>query len=106
MDTCALTTSLTLPRNLGKTNTFTGVDVTNLSGGVLNSADLLKGNNAACLAFQFAAQAKPDVLLASLTKLTNLVTSTMSKLSCPQLQAIDDAQLQKYPGYKRSPANA
>jgi hypothetical protein len=93
---------LTFDSNLGKTNTFAGVDVTDLSGGVFNSADLLKGNNAACLAFQFAAQAKPDVALATLTKLTNEIGSISSKLGCPNLQNIDDSQLNKYPGYKRS----
>ena len=36
---------LVIGGNTGKVNTFTGVDVTDLSGGVFNGATLLEGNN-------------------------------------------------------------
>lgn len=88
--------------NTGKTNSFTGVNVNDLSGGVYNSKSLLQGNNAACFAYQFAAQAKPDVALGALTQLTNTISGITSKLSCPKLSKIDMAQLNKYPGWKRS----
>lgn len=88
--------------NTGTTNSFTGVDISNLTGGVLNGGDLLQGNKFACLAFQFAANAKPDILLGSITKLTNSIGDIMSKLACPQLQNIDDSQLMQFPGYTKS----
>lgn len=34
--------------NTGKTNTFTGVDVSDLTGGAFNSKTLLEGNNLGC----------------------------------------------------------
>jgi len=68
----------------------------------MNSDSLLEGNNAACFAFQFAAQAKPDVLLAPLTQLTNLLGSMASKLACPKLQKFDEDQLKQFPGYTKS----
>jgi len=88
--------------NLGTKNSFVGVNIANLTGGVLNAGSLLQGNNAACLAYQFAAQVKPDVLLAPLAQLGNLLGSISSKLACPQLKAIDDEQLKQFPGYTRS----
>ncbi|KAK4505134.1 hypothetical protein PRZ48_003097 [Zasmidium cellare] len=93
---------LNIGGNLGKTNSFAGIDVTNLTGGAMNSADLAKGNNAACFAFQFAAQVKPDLSLNLLTPLTNALGKVTSQLACSQLQGIDDSQLMQFPGYKRS----
>ncbi|KAF2030518.1 Cloroperoxidase [Setomelanomma holmii] len=89
--------------NTGTTNSFAGVDITNLTGGVYNSASLLQGNNFACFVYQLSAQAKPDAILGVLTQLTNAVGSIIGKLGCPQLQAIDTAQLQKFPGYSQKP---
>jgi hypothetical protein len=80
--------------------------VSNLTGGLLNSGSLLEGNNAACFAFQFAAQAKPDVVLAPLTQLTNALGDVTSQLACPQLQKIDDSELRKFPGYTKSAASS
>ncbi|KAM0702300.1 hypothetical protein Q7P35_011210 [Cladosporium inversicolor] len=95
---------LNIGGNTGKVNTFTGVDVTNLSGGLYNAQTLAQGNNAACFGYQFAGQVKPDVALAALNKLDDAVGSITSALSCPQLKSIDDAQLEQFPGYARSPA--
>jgi hypothetical protein len=44
--------------NTGTTNSFAGVDVKDLTGGVFNSADLLKGNNLACFVYQLSAQTR------------------------------------------------
>ncbi|KAI5195675.1 Cloroperoxidase [Aureobasidium subglaciale] len=93
---------LNIGGNLGKTNTFTGVDVANLTGGVYNAGDLLKGNNAACFAYQFAAQAKPDLALSVFNLVNQALGSVLSVLGCPQLQHIDDAQLKMFPGYQKS----
>ncbi|KAH6625885.1 hypothetical protein C7974DRAFT_209323 [Boeremia exigua] len=89
--------------NLGKTNSFAGVDVSNLSGGLFNSADLLQGNNLGCFVYQLSAQAKPDILLGALNKLTDAIGSIIGPLGCPQLKAIDTAQLQQFPGYSQKP---
>lgn len=94
---------LNIGGNTGKTNSFTGVDVANLTGGLFNSADLLKGNNFGCFVYQLSAQAKPDILLGALTKLTDAIGSIIGPLGCPQLQKIDTKQLQQFPGYTQSP---
>ncbi|CAO2653628.1 Nn.00g030390.m01.CDS01 [Neocucurbitaria sp. VM-36] len=89
--------------NTGTTNSFTGVDITNLTGGVFNSQTLLQGNNLACFLYQLSAQGKPDILLGVLDKLTGAIGSIVGSLGCPQLKAIDAKQLQKFPGYTKQP---
>ncbi|TKA75717.1 hypothetical protein B0A49_03195 [Cryomyces minteri] len=95
--------------NTGTTNSFTGVDVSSLTGGVYNSQTLLQGNNLMCFASQAAQQGAPDLLkgvfadtTAALSKLSGAVASATSGLGCPQLAAIDAAQFSKYPGYVKS----
>lgn len=88
----------------GKTNNFAGVNLQNLTGGLFNSADLLKGNNLGCFAFQAAAQVKADaVLLDLLNQLQDAVGDIVTQLGCPQLQAIDEAELEMFPGYTKAP---
>ncbi|KJX97511.1 oxidase-like protein [Zymoseptoria brevis] len=90
--------------NTGTPNSFVGVDVENFTNGAMNGQTLLQGNNLACLAYQFAAQAKPDLALLGLTQLTNALDPVLAPLSCPQLKSIDKAELMQFPGYKRSNA--
>lgn len=93
--------------NTGQTNTFTGVDVTSLTGGVYNLQTLGQGNNAQCFAYQFAQQAAPDLLkglfssiTSPLSQLNDAFSKVFSELSCPTLQSIDTSQFAKYPGAK------
>jgi hypothetical protein len=89
--------------NTGTPNTFTGVDIANLTGGLYNTDTLLEGNNFACFAYQLSAQAKPDILLGPVDALTGVVGQLISGLSCPQLKSIDAKQLAALPGYKKQP---
>jgi hypothetical protein len=96
---------LSIGGNLGKTNSFAGVDVANLTGGLFNSAGLLEGNNLACFAFQTATTANVDLvsgLLGPLAGVLDQLGALLGGLSCPQLQKIDDSQLKQFPGYTRS----
>lgn len=93
--------------NTGTTNSFTGVDVTSLTGGVYNLQTLGQGNNAPCFAYQFAQQAAPDLLkglfgsiTSPLALLNNAFAKVFSELSCPTLKSIDTSQFSKYPGSK------
>lgn len=90
--------------NTGTTNSFTGVDVDNLTGGVYNAQSLANGDNFACFAYQFAAQAKPDVALSVITALTDAVGTLLAPLACPELESFDEDLLMQFPGYERSPA--
>jgi hypothetical protein len=91
-----------LHRNTGTTNSFSGVNVGELTGGVFNSASLLEKNNLGCFILQVASQAKPDLLAASLTQLTSLLGDLVSQLGCPKLGKIDDSLLKQFPGYTNS----
>jgi hypothetical protein len=77
--------------------------VTNLTGGVYNTATLAQGNNLFCFATQFLQQAVPDVLKGvAIQTLTNELASTSSALSCPQLAKFDTTQFNQFPGYAKS----
>lgn len=100
--------SLDVGGNTGKVSTFTGVDISNLTGGVYNAQNLLTGNNAQCFAYQAAQQAAPDILkglfsntAAALSKLNDAISTVLSELSCPQLKSIDESQFSEYPGYTK-----
>jgi hypothetical protein len=83
--------------NLGKVNTFTGVNVANLTGGVLSAENLFTGDNFACFAFQLLEQGIPDFaskVLNALDPVTSLVNRyvgpVLGGLSCPQLGKFDN----------------
>ncbi|CAE6528452.1 unnamed protein product, partial [Rhizoctonia solani] len=61
---------LSIGGNTGKVNSFAGVNIGDITGGVYNSVNLLEGNNLVCFAFQAAQQAMPDVLKGILGDLT------------------------------------
>lgn len=93
--------------NTGKTNSFTGVNLQDLTGGVYNLQNLAQGDNAMCFAYQFAQQAAPDLLkglFSSITKPLSQLNAALAKvfaqLSCPQLKSIDCSQFNQYPGSK------
>ena len=91
--------------NTGTVNSFAGVDLGNLTGGVYSSPSLLQGNNLACFFLQATQQSLVDsaypllepvgVLNAYLTKHLGPLTS---KLSCPQLKSFNNELFQAYPG--------
>lgn len=99
---------LSVGGNTGKTNTFTGVDISNLSGGVYNLQTLASGNNAFCFGYQFAQQVNADALKGLTGALTNAVSSIIAQYisptlaGCPQLQTVDRKLLEMFPGYTRT----
>jgi hypothetical protein len=84
---------LSVGGNTGKVNTFTGLDLSSLTGGVYNAQTLLRGDNLMCFAFQAAQQGAPDLLKGLLgSTLTNALSqlnaafaNVFAELSCPQL---------------------
>ncbi|CZT15146.1 related to oxidase [Ramularia collo-cygni] len=87
--------------NTGTPNSFTGVNVADLTGGVFNGTSLAQGNNLGCFALQAAAQAEPDLLLGEFKTLLTTLGDVVEKLSCPQLEAMDESLLEMYPGYMK-----
>ncbi|KAH3905278.1 hypothetical protein HBI56_209750 [Parastagonospora nodorum] len=91
--------------NTGEPNTFTGVNIADLTGGVFNAATLLEGNNAMCFAFQAVHSAAPDILkgllgnvVLAVSKLTDALDPILAQLGCPQMAKYDKSLLAKFPG--------
>ncbi|KAI9890494.1 MAG: hypothetical protein M1814_003978 [Vezdaea aestivalis] len=97
--------------NTGTPNSFVGLNLGELTGGVYNAGNILQGNNAQCLAYQAAQQAAPDILkgsglLADITRALGLLNKVLnpiiSQLACPKLEKIDREQFNQFPGFRRS----
>lgn len=95
--------------NTGKTNSFAGVDLGNLTGGVYNSQSLGTGNNAACFFYQASQQAIPDFgapLVQPLNKIEAYLSKNLGpyidKLGCPKLNgdAFGPGFFKGFPGAK------
>ncbi|KAF2725839.1 Cloroperoxidase [Polychaeton citri CBS 116435] len=96
--------------NTGKPNTFVGLDVADITGGVFNALTLTQGNNLACFSFSLLEQAIPDFLndvINDLTPVTNLLNKYIGPivggLSCPQQGKYDVGLFDQFPGYKYKP---
>lgn len=81
--------------NTGTTNSFVGLDPSDLTGGVFNAATLAEGNNLMCYGLQLTIQQTPDLLSGVLAGITN-------SLGCPALTKIQDDQFDQFPGYTES----
>jgi hypothetical protein len=94
--------------NTGEPNTFTGVNIADLTGGVFNAETLFEGNNLMCFAFQALSAGAPDILkglfgsvLAAVQKLSDaLNNAVLVPLKCPELYKYDKALFQNFPGAK------
>ncbi|RAL67849.1 hypothetical protein DID88_008575 [Monilinia fructigena] len=93
--------------NMGEPNTFSPVDLGNLTKGVFETGSLLEGNNnLECFVFQVAQLAIPDVAGGTITNIGNAIqpfSDTVAQrllgLGCPQLEGIDETTLANFPGY-------
>ena len=102
--------TLKIGGNTGKVNSFTGVSVEDLSGGVFNAANLFEGNNFACFAFELAQQGLPSFLKGPLSAINNAIafvdqyfSPILSGLECPQLGKYDQGLFNSFPGHTYSP---
>lgn len=94
--------------NLNGPNTFFGLDFRNLTGGVVNSADLAKGNTLLCVILEILQAVQPDILGstfsdpdAAFRPLLDQVSNLFSKFACPQLDKVDTTQMKQFPGYSK-----
>jgi hypothetical protein len=92
--------------NTGTINSFTGADVTDLTGGVFNAANLAEGNNGACFLLQASMAGLPDAsnpALGAIGSVLGWATQQLgplsSKFGCPQLAKFDNQLFNPYPGY-------
>lgn len=103
---------LSVGGNTGETNTFTGVDPQNLTGGVYTSSNLLQGNNAICYGLELSLMESPDILSglysdvnSAVDALGTAIDKATGALGCPELNAISKGQFASdfapYPGYTK-----
>ncbi|KAJ4002762.1 hypothetical protein NW752_009414 [Fusarium irregulare] len=82
--------------NAGKVNTYASVDISNITGGVMNVPEMLKGNNLLCFAFEAVKTASPNALsslFAIIATPLKLVTDTLDTalldlVSCPTFKEL------------------
>jgi hypothetical protein len=91
--------------NTGQPNSFTGVDVDDLTGNVYNAQTLLEGNNLMCLAFQAASETAPDILrgllgnvVLAVQKLADTLNPIIAELGCLELTKYDTTLFKAFPG--------
>ncbi|KAJ9091411.1 hypothetical protein QFC19_009121 [Naganishia cerealis] len=92
--------------NLGTVNSFAGVDLSDLTGGVYNLQTLAQGNNALCFAYTSLLTLTPDILKGLLKDVTGAVnqiigqfiTPQFASLNCPSVQYYNKDVFAKYPG--------
>lgn len=102
--------------NVGTVNSFTGVDLSNVLGGVLNAGKLLESNNLLCFVLQIVKMASPSYLgnvYATVDKplrfISKILSAPLLSLDCPVWDdlTMDGKPLwevleEKFPGAKRS----
>ncbi|KAL2067474.1 hypothetical protein VTL71DRAFT_1899 [Oculimacula yallundae] len=91
--------------NTGTVNSYAGVELTDLTGGVFNSAKLAEGNNGACFLLQASMQGLPDATdtaLGAAGSILGWATQQLgplsSKFGCPQLSSFNHAFFKQFPG--------
>lgn len=101
--------TLRIGGNTGTVNSFTGADLSNVTGGVFDGSTLLQGNNLACFAFQAAEAGGIDELSGLLTTLgdalspvTDAISAAYSGLSCPELSEFNQGFFDIFPGFTMS----
>ncbi|KAF2838137.1 Cloroperoxidase [Patellaria atrata CBS 101060] len=98
--------------NMGTVNSFTGVNLGDLTGGLLNAQNLLKGNNLMCFILQVVKTVSPNslatiftTLAKPLSMLTDALRLPLINLACPawgdltlEGQSLAKALEKKFPG--------
>jgi len=92
--------------NTGTVNSFAGVDLGNLTGGVYHLTDLLNPEKLGCFLYQVLAAILPDILRGGLlggvlSIATNLLTTLLAPLfgpTCPPISQFNSQLLNQFPG--------
>lgn len=101
---------------MGEVNSFAGVDLSDLTGGVLNLTKILEGNNLLCFVFEILKTASPNalstifsILDVPLRLVTDTVGAAILNLRCPAFKdmmvggkSFDEGIKSKYPGARLS----
>jgi hypothetical protein len=102
--------------NTGTVNSFTGLDLSNITGGLLNAGSLLEDNNLTCFALQLVKAFSPDSLSsiwATIAPVLNILTGALelvvADLQCAPFEHLSyggkplwDSILEVYPGAQKA----
>ncbi|KKY18083.1 putative Chloroperoxidase [Diplodia seriata] len=102
--------------NTGTVNSFTGLDLSNVTGGVVNAASLLEGNKLLCFVLEVVKTFAPNslspllkTLEVPLKLLSDAITGPLTSLACPVWKDLTeggeplwDAVQKKFPGAGRA----
>lgn len=102
--------------NTGSVNSFVGVDFSDITGGVLDSTNLLENNNLLCFSFEVVRTFAPGMLsnvystvAGPLEMLMDALRSTILDTSCPAFQdmtmggkPLNEGLQDRFPGAKKS----
>jgi hypothetical protein len=80
--------------NMGTVNSFAGVDLSDLTGGVYNSQSLAQGNNALCFAYTSLLTLTPDILKGVLKDVTGAVNQIVGQFITPQFASLNCPSVQ------------
>lgn len=87
---------LSVGGNTGSVNSFTGIDISNLTGGVFNAETLLEDNNLLCFVFEVVKWVTPSMLsglfatvAGPLSMITDALSVPLLNLSCPALEDVE-----------------
>ncbi|KAG8796480.1 hypothetical protein FRC12_021113 [Ceratobasidium sp. 428] len=91
--------------NTGKVNTFTVVNISDLTGGLYEYETLLQGNNLGCFGFHALQEGLPDVLKTLFSNVTYAETlvakkygSVLSSMGCPGPVSYNKTSFKAFPG--------
>ncbi|PHH70433.1 hypothetical protein CDD82_7105 [Ophiocordyceps australis] len=91
---------LGLGGNLGRPNSFVGLDLSTVTGGAFKKENLFEGNNFGCLAYRTAQDVAPGMRNPGiLAAFTSMVAPYVTGLNCPSM-TIDREKLAQFPGAK------
>lgn len=106
---------LSVGGNTGRVDSFAGIDLGDLTGGVFNAASLLEGNNLVCFALEVVKFAGPNALSSALKTLSEPIellgkaVAPLVDLSCPVFEDLTvggtnfwDHAMELYPGANKS----
>ncbi|CCG81135.1 Putative uncharacterized protein [Taphrina deformans PYCC 5710] len=90
--------------NLGETNSYAGINLEDITGGVYNAQNLAEGDNLFCFAKQLLTIGSGDAIQSLTAALGNAVSTITGQYinvlgTCPELTSIDQSNLKEYPGY-------
>ncbi|KAF2498991.1 Cloroperoxidase [Lophium mytilinum] len=85
--------TLSIGGNMGKVNSFVGVDFDDITGGVLNSATILEGNGLICFVLEVVKTFAPNslatifkTLATPLELITDTIAAPILSLACPEFE--------------------